>query len=89
MDNIEVSILNFENRILADRKQLNDLIYEFNNQKTGSEVLNCKINYLRTEIDYMNSQLIILKAGLEDRYKDLQLPPQTAETPRNNVVSQH
>lgn len=33
MKNIEISILNCENQLLASRKQLNDLIYEFDNQK--------------------------------------------------------
>ena len=64
MNNIEISILNYENQLLASRKQLNDLIYEYNSQNIDSSLLNYKISYLQNEINYMNNQLNILKAEL-------------------------
>lgn len=65
MNHIEISILNYENQLLASRKQLNDLIYDYNNQKISHPLLSYKINYLQNEIDYMNNQLHILKAELK------------------------
>lgn len=62
MKNIEISILNYENQLLASRKQLNDLIYEFDNQKINHYMISYKINYLQNEIDYMNRQLNMLRA---------------------------
>ena len=70
LNNIEASILNYENRLLADRKQLNDLIYEYNNQNVNSAILDYKIKYLQTEIDYMNNQLSMLRMGMQERMKD-------------------
>ena len=64
MDHIEISILNYENQLLASRKQLNDLIYDYNSQKINSSILNYKISYLQNEIDYMNNQLNILRTEL-------------------------
>ncbi|MBD5494613.1 MAG: DUF2339 domain-containing protein [Lachnospiraceae bacterium] len=70
LNNIEASILNYENRLLTDRKQLNDLIYEYNNQNVNSSILDYKIKYLQTEIDYMNNQLSMLRMGMQERMKD-------------------
>ena len=71
LNNIEASILNYENRLLADRKQLNDLICECSNQNVNSSILNYKIKYLQTEIDYMNTQLNMLKAGIQEQMQDI------------------
>ena len=65
MNSIEIAILNYENQLLANRKQLNDLIYEYHNQNASHSLLNYKINYLQNEMDYMSRQLEILKAELE------------------------
>lgn len=78
MNNIEISILNYENQLLASRKQLNDLIYDYNNQKVNSSLLNYKINYLQNEIDYMNNQLNILKAELNKQPQASHMPLQNA-----------
>ena len=72
LNNIEASILNYENRLLADRKQLNDLIYECSNQNVNSSILDYKIKYLQTEIDYMNTQLNMLKVGIQEQMQDIQ-----------------
>ncbi|MDE7282153.1 MAG: DUF2339 domain-containing protein [Lachnospiraceae bacterium] len=71
LNNIEASILNYENRLLADRKQLNDLIYECSNQNVSNSILNYKIKYLQTEIDYMNNQLNMLREGIQEQIKDI------------------
>ncbi len=67
MKNIEISILNYENQLLASRKQLNDLIYEFDRQKISHSLVSYKIGYLQNEIDYMNKQLNILRAELDEQ----------------------
>lgn len=67
LKNIEISILNYENRLLASRKQLNDLIYEFDRQKISHSLVSYKIGYLQNEIDYMNNQLNILRAELDEQ----------------------
>lgn len=74
MKNIEISILNYENQLLASRKQLNDLIYEFDNQKINHYMISYKINYLQNEIDYMNRQLNMLRAEWNEQLqgKDIQ-----------------
>lgn len=74
MKNIEISILNYENQLLASRRQLNDLIYEFDNQKINHYMISYKINYLQNEIDYMNRQLNMLRAEWNEQLqgKDIQ-----------------
>ncbi|MDE5804394.1 MAG: DUF2339 domain-containing protein [Lachnospiraceae bacterium] len=76
LNSVEVSILNYENRLLADRKQLNDLIYECRNQNVSSSILNDKIRYLQTEIDYMNNQLNMLKAEMQRQPQVPYMQPQ-------------
>ncbi len=88
MNNIEISILNYENQLLASRKQLNDLIYEYNSQKIDSSLLNYKIGYLQNEIDYMNNQLNILKAELNKQPQTSFMPLQNAEQHQNTEQSQ-
>lgn len=82
MNNIEISILNYENQLLVSRKQLNDLIYDYNSQKIDSSLLNYKINYLQNEINYMNNQLNILKTELNEQPQASYIPPQNAEQPK-------
>ena len=76
LNSVEVSILNYENRLLADRKQLNDLIYECRNQNVNSPILDDKIRYLQTEIDYMNHQLNMLKAEMQRQPQRVMLQSQ-------------
>lgn len=81
MDKIEISVLNYENQLLESRKQLNNLIYEYNNQNVSSSIINNKISYLQNEIDYMNNQLNILKASLNEQ-------PQPSNIQQQNMPSQ-
>lgn len=66
LNNIETAILNLENQLLANRRQLNDLIYDCNKNVTNTQLIQDKINYLQKEIDYMNKQLHILKMDLQN-----------------------
>lgn len=66
MNNIEIAILNYENQLVANRKQLNDLIYSYQNGQINTALLNDKINYLQVEIQYMENQLNILKSSLRN-----------------------
>lgn len=86
MNNIEISILNYENQLLASRKQLNDLIYEYNSQKIDSSLLNYKISYLQNEINYMNNQLNILKAELNEQPQASHMPLQNAGQPQASFI---
>ena len=65
MKNIEIAILNYENQLLANRRQLNDLIYECQKENINHVLLNDKINHLQIEIEYMNQQLYLLKSDLQ------------------------
>jgi len=47
LNNIEIAILNYENQLVANRKQLNDLIYSYQNGQINTALLNDKINYLQ------------------------------------------
>lgn len=76
LDNIEISILNYENQLLENRKQLNNLICDYNNQKISNTLLTYKINYLQKEIDYMNHQLDILKTSLNEQVQASQMQSQ-------------
>lgn len=66
LNNIETAILNLENQLLANRRQLIDLTYECNKNATNTQLIQDKINYLQKEIDYMNNQLHILKKDLQN-----------------------
>ncbi len=88
LNSMEASILNYENRLLADRKQLNDLIYECSNQNVSSSILDYKIKYLQTEIAYMNTQLNMLKAGMEGQTQDIQLQSAKSQLQARNNQQQ-
>lgn len=88
MNNIEIAILNYENQLLASRKQLNDLIYEYNSQKIDSSLLNYKISYLQNEIDCMNHQLNILKAELNQQPQNAEQSHAPFTQPQSNGQSQ-
>lgn len=79
MKNIEISILNCENLLLTCRKQLNDLIYEYDSQKISNSLVSYKIDYLRNEIAHIDHQLAMLRDELNGQ-------PQTA--PRPDAVAQ-
>lgn len=65
MKNIEIAILNYENQLLANRRQLNDLIYACQQENINPVLMNDKINHLQNEIEYMNQQLYLLKSDLQ------------------------
>lgn len=95
MKNIEISILNYENQLLASRKQLNDLIYEFDNQKINHPLISYKINYLQNEIDYMNRQLNMLRAELNGQLReagiqqpDVQMAPDAGQLQEPHIQMQ-
>lgn len=82
MKNIEIAILNYENQLLANRRQLNDLIYECQKENINHVLLNDKINHLQNEIEYMNQQLYLLKS-------DLQKEKVVSETVIQNKIPQN
>lgn len=62
LKDIEIAVLNYENQLLDLRKQLNDLIYEADNQNINRPLISQKIIYLQNEINFMNHQLHMLQA---------------------------
>ncbi len=67
MKDIELAILNYENQLLENRKQLNDLICECSKESGNHQLIQDKVNYFQKEIDYMISQLYLLKTDLQKR----------------------
>lgn len=57
---MEIDILNLENRLLQEQKNLNDIIYQCETEKT-SEIINAKIDKMKADIDYMSHQIAMLK----------------------------
>ena len=53
-------IIECENRLLQDRKMLNDLLQEYQ-EGNRSEIIQMKIDALQREIDYMNQQIGVLR----------------------------
>lgn len=80
LNDIEIAILNYENQLVANRKQLNDLIYAYHSGKIDSALLNDKINYLQTEIKYMDNQLNILKSSFQNSMQN-GMPQALGNTP--------
>lgn len=87
--NIKTELLNYENRLLQDRKLLNDLIYDLN-QNPNDAIIKDKINFLQTEINYMNNQLNLVKQTIyqtpnQTYYQPKQIPIQN--TTQNIQIS--
>lgn len=61
MDEKRVELLNLENRFLQNRRALNDLIYAQGAGTQEDAVVQEKIRFLQTELDYMAKQLELLK----------------------------
>lgn len=80
LNNIEISILNCENLLLTCRKQLNDLIYEYDSQKISDSLVSYKIGYLKNEIDQIDHQLAMLRAEMHERPQETGIRPQGAES---------
>lgn len=64
MRQIEIDILNFENKLLQDRRQLNDLIYLCRQETASQDIILGKLQNIRQEMDYMDSQLDMLHKAL-------------------------
>lgn len=64
MRQIEIDILNFENKLLQDRRQLNDLIYLCWQETDSQDIILGKLQNIRQEMDYMESQLDMLHKAL-------------------------
>ena len=60
MNQTEIDILNFENKILQDRQILNNLIYQYESNGMKKEMIDAKLVNLQTELDYMSRQLDML-----------------------------
>lgn len=92
MNNIEISILNCENLLITCRKQLNDLIYEYDSQKISNSLVSYKIGYLQNEIEQIDHQLAMLRADLYEQPQNVSpvqavVQPQTISLPQGNVRS--
>lgn len=78
LNNIEISVLNCENQLLACRKQLNDLIYEYDSQTSSNSLISYKIGCLQNEVDQIAHQLAMLRADLYEQPQAAGIQSQTA-----------
>ncbi len=83
MNNIEISILNCENQLLTCRKQLNDLICEYDSQKINHSLVSYKIGYLKNEIDQIDRQLAMLRAELYEQPQETDIRQQNGKPAQN------
>ena len=60
MNQLELDILNLENRILQDRKALNDIIYLHQASVENDELVDAKIKNMQSEMDYIQKQMTLL-----------------------------
>lgn len=65
MRQVEIDILNFENKLLQDRRQLNDLIYLCRQEAASQDIILGKLQNIRQEMDYMESQIDMLNKVLQ------------------------
>ena len=70
-------ILQYEEKLIKTRLELNDLIEKYSNNKENIDkaIIENKIEYLTKELDYLNNQLNLLKLSVEN------------ETENNNTYS--
>ena len=70
-------ILQYEEKLIKTRLELNDLIEKYSNNKGNIDkaIIENKIEYLTKELDYLNNQLNLLKLSVEN------------ETEHNNTYS--
>ncbi|MCT7399211.1 DUF2339 domain-containing protein [Eubacterium sp. LFL-14] len=70
-------ILQYEEKLIKTRLELNDLIEKYSNNKENIDkaIIENKIEYLTKELDYLNNQLNLLKLSVEN------------ETEHNNTYS--
>lgn len=94
----EINILNFEYELGLTRQRLNNLIYELSlpNDENMKKMMQSKIDLMTNELHHMETQLQLLKSGLEANMTNEHIPlvmpekqplPQT-ESPKQ-PVSQH
>lgn len=73
MNQTEINILNLENRILKDRGELNDLIFQYRQNKNIDALMDQKLREMQREVAYLNEQLTLLK---ESRIESVVQKPQ-------------
>ncbi|MBE5877515.1 MAG: DUF2339 domain-containing protein [Lachnospiraceae bacterium] len=61
MNQTEIDILNLENRILKDRGDLNNLIYQQRKNLSTDAMMNQKLQEMQREVEYLGEQLAWLK----------------------------
>lgn len=60
MNQWELDILNLENRILQNRKALNDIIYLNQSSIENDELMDAKMKNMQSELDYIQNQMTLL-----------------------------
>ncbi len=60
MNQLELDILNLENRILQNRKALNDIIYLNQSSIENDELMDAKMKNMQSELDYIQNQMTLL-----------------------------
>lgn len=84
MRQCEIDILNFENRLQQDKRELNDLIYRYQAEGGNREMMRDKLQNLQRELEYMEGQLGMLRQSAEadapaDNARQAMPQPQSAQ----------
>lgn len=93
LSGLDIDILNLENRILEDRRALNDLIYRISTEQSkdgtteiNSEIMEDKLHKLQAEVDFLNKQLELLNSAAVKKKSQNVQPAITSEI--NNIMAQ-
>lgn len=88
LSEFDIDILNLENRILEDRRVLNDLIYRMSMDKSkevNSELMKDKLHKLQSEVEFLSKQLDLLNSvGIKEENQNIQSARQ--ENPKQDAA---
>ncbi len=90
MNQTEINILNLENRILKDRGELNDLIYQYRQNQTSDALMDQKLRAMQREVDYLGEQLTLLKESRIEsvvQHEEVRQESKTSQAEKNEAWS--
>ncbi|MBQ7942574.1 MAG: hypothetical protein IJ326_00760 [Lachnospiraceae bacterium] len=90
MNQTEIDILNLENRILKDRGDLNNLIYQCRMNETSDALMEIKLREMKRELDSVGEQLAWLKeqAGAKTQEEAIPVVAMKAEPVQNVKIEE-
>ncbi len=76
--NQQITLLNYENRLLKDQREINDTIYGLSRDPENM-LMQRKIEFLQNEITYMSQQLDLLKKTIQQPVNSTQAAPKAPQ----------